>query len=427
MLFSIAAVAAVMLLVGYQTKWATFVSWLLLMSLHGRFPLITQGGDMLLRCMLFWSLFVPLDARWSVARAEGGRRKAEGREKQVGYVVSWGTAAVVVQLAVMYLFTAMLKTSPSWRTEFSAAYYALAIDHFTSELGYLLLQFPALLWTLTVSSILLEWIGPLLLFAPLRHTFFRIAVPLSFIGFHLGLATTMDLGTFPWICIVFWLALLPPVVWNAVERCVDRLMRASSSATEVRTTCRVHFIGSISTNCIAAFLLFYVVLLNINRLAHPLATVGRPPLSLLGKATGLDQYWNMFSPGPYRFGGWLRIEGITVDGRLVNLYQPDQPLPDTKPANVSSTYPTQYWRRCMVMMYEFEEVPHQQGVLRYLARQWNATHDVENQVIAARLVHMIEPTPPPFADKSPREPIERRKLREVMLSPTAAPALATAR
>ena len=48
----------------------------------------------------------------------------------------------------------------------SAAYYALSIDHFTSELGYALLGYPPLLQLMTFASILLEWTGPLLLLLP---------------------------------------------------------------------------------------------------------------------------------------------------------------------------------------------------------------------------------------------------------------------
>jgi len=407
-LFTIAAIAAAMLLVGYKTKPALFVSWLLLLSLHGRFPLLTQGGDALLRCMLFWSLFLPINGRCEMA---------DGRKN--GYVASFGTAAFIVQLAIMYLFTAMLKTGPAWRSDFSAAYYALSIDHFTSELGYALVGYPRLLQLLTFASILLEWTGPLLLLLPIWHTGVRTAVPLSFIGFHLGLAATMDLGTFPWICILFWAVLLPPCVWNWF----DKSLRIARECLGIRKlvvdkhdsrASEVQVVGSFAMNTIAAFLMAYVVLLNIHRLRHPRAMVGTPPLSLVSRVTGLDQYWNMFSPAPYKFGGWLRIEGETADGRVVNLYRPGEPLPDTKPANVSATYPTQYWRRCLVTMYEFQERSHIEGGLRYFARQWNASHEGHDQVVRARFVHMVEPVPPPF-EQNVKRSVERKVLGTVEL------------
>jgi hypothetical protein len=401
-LFLLAAGAAAMLLFGYRTRLSLVVSWLLLLSLHGRFPLLTQGGDMLLRCMLVWSLFMP---------------EMHRRPQDRGWAASMGTAAFIVQLVAMYLFTALLKTGPSWRQDFSAAYYALSIDHFTSPLGYALLRYPTLLQWLTLSSIVLEAVGPLLLFVPFRQTFFRTAVPLAFIGFHLGLAATMHLGTFPWICIAFWTVLLPPAMWDAGETLLRRLglgrfmreRRVSGVNDEVQTR------PLTASGAVAAVLLIYVVLLNVSRLQHPFAQVGPAPLSLLGKATGLDQYWNMFSPGPYQFGGWLRIEGETSDGRTVNLYAPDEPLPDIKPVNVSSAYPSQYWRRCLVTLYEFEQQPHLEGTLRYFARQWNRTHRHEARIVTARLVHMVESVPPPFA-KSGERSVERRELCAIEIS-----------
>lgn len=412
-LFTIAAVAATMLLLGYRTRFAVFVSWLLLFSLHARFPLLTQGGDALLRCMLFWSMFLPL------TKAEVRRQRSEvrGQKSEGRLVCSWGTAAFVVQLAVMYIFTAMLKTGPAWRYDFSATYYALSIDHFTSELGYFLLSYPRLLQVLTFSAILLEWIGPLLLLVPIRQTWVRIVIPLAFIGFHLGLAAAMDLGTFPWICILFWVALLPPAAWDWLEQMLGVARECLGLGKRELPPCNmpkcefepVALIGSVASNLIAAFLLSYIVLMNVNRLAYPRAMVGGPPLCWLGQMTGLDQYWNMFSPAPYPFGGWLRIEGDTADGRIVNLYRHNEPLPEAKPANVSATYDTQYWRRCLVTMYEFKEQSHIDGGLHYFARLWNETHSPADRVVRARFVHMVEHTPPPFAPASERE-IERREL-----------------
>ena len=64
-LFLVAGVAAVLLGIGWRTRIATVVSWLLLDSLHSRHLLLLDGGDYLLRCLLFWSIFLPLGARGS--------------------------------------------------------------------------------------------------------------------------------------------------------------------------------------------------------------------------------------------------------------------------------------------------------------------------------------------------------------------------
>lgn len=58
-LFALAALCALCLLLGYKTRIATVLSWLLLLSLQNRNPLVIQGGDHLLRMLLFWGMFLP--------------------------------------------------------------------------------------------------------------------------------------------------------------------------------------------------------------------------------------------------------------------------------------------------------------------------------------------------------------------------------
>ena len=68
-LFFCAISAAVALLVGYKTRLATFMSWLLLASLFVRNPEVQSSGDILMLMLLFWGMFLPLNLHWSVDRA----------------------------------------------------------------------------------------------------------------------------------------------------------------------------------------------------------------------------------------------------------------------------------------------------------------------------------------------------------------------
>jgi Vitamin K-dependent gamma-carboxylase len=399
-------VSALCLLVGYRTKVALVCSWLLLYSIQARFPLLMQGGDVLLRCGLVWMFFLPLDGAWSWSAK---REPAPSRE-----IVCWGSAALLMQLLVMYFFSALLKTSPVWTENFHATYFALKIDHFTSPLGYRLAEYPQLLQWFTAITLQLELWGPLCMFIPWQHKFWRWTIPLTFIGFHLGLVACLDLGTFPWICILYWTTFLPAEFWNGVEQLVARYTpRTISSVLPTESNQAVDvpvFYESRELNAVAAFLLAYMLLLNSQRLQHPLATVGKPPLSLIGKVIGLNQYWNMFAPAPYQYSSWLRVEGELADGSLVNLYAPSQPLDDEKPAYVSGGYANQYWRRCMVMAFEFGEKPHQAGIVRYFRDRWNATHAADQQLVAARLVLMQQTVPLPTQKTFPLQSYERQEL-----------------
>ena len=65
-LFIIAGVFALMMIVGYKTRIATIVSFIMLISIHNRNPMVLQGGDVALRVILFWMIFMPLSNRFSL-------------------------------------------------------------------------------------------------------------------------------------------------------------------------------------------------------------------------------------------------------------------------------------------------------------------------------------------------------------------------
>ncbi|WP_052694945.1 HTTM domain-containing protein [Hymenobacter sp. AT01-02] len=109
-LFLIAAGLAVALLVGYHTRLVTALSWILLVSVQNRNPLISQGGDDLLRMLLFWGFFLPWGRVYSVDS------KKQPKPEQLTYF-SAATIAYIVQLALVYWCTALLKSSPEWSQE----------------------------------------------------------------------------------------------------------------------------------------------------------------------------------------------------------------------------------------------------------------------------------------------------------------------
>jgi hypothetical protein len=47
-------------------------------------------------------------------------------------------------------------------------------------------------------------------------------------------------------------------------------------------------------------------------------------IDTVGRITGLDQYWAMFSPGVLKDGLKIWAEGTKADGTKVNLFNPSQ-------------------------------------------------------------------------------------------------------
>jgi predicted DCC family thiol-disulfide oxidoreductase YuxK len=212
LLMLLAGVFAIGLTIGWRTRLCTVVSWLLLLSLHSRNPAILNGGDGLLRLLVFWGMFLPLGAAYSVDAALNTSDDPPPRR-----ILSMGGAALLLQIAFMYIFTAILKTGYPWK-DGTAIYYAMQLDAFRTVAGDLLVPQHGLMEWMTHATIWFERVAPLLIFFPFFVRQIRTALVFAFVFFHVGLAITMHIGLFPYICIAAWLAFLPSAFWDGLDR-----------------------------------------------------------------------------------------------------------------------------------------------------------------------------------------------------------------
>ena len=211
-LFLVAGACAVALLLGYRTRIASLLCWYLLVSLQIRNPqLAGMGGDKFLRIILFWGLFLPLGARWSLDARRAG---APATSNQLASVA---TAALLIQTALLYWATGLHKSGATW-TGGSALYYALHLDFWATSVGVWLRQHEAVLPLLTHATRWFEILGPFVAFVPVHNAGFRLLAIVLFTGFHLSLAATLDIGPFPIFCLIAWMAFVPGVVWDRVRR-----------------------------------------------------------------------------------------------------------------------------------------------------------------------------------------------------------------
>ena len=60
------AFVATLLILGYRTRMTTIACWYLGHSLMTRNFMVNNGGDSVLVCILFWSIFVPWGRCWSL-------------------------------------------------------------------------------------------------------------------------------------------------------------------------------------------------------------------------------------------------------------------------------------------------------------------------------------------------------------------------
>src|SRR5829696_6414192 len=213
LLFCIAALAALGLLVGYRTRLMTVVVWVLLLSIQWRNPLVTGADGPLLRLLLFWAIFLPLGAYWSVDRA-----LKDASQRFSTRFLSLATVGLFMQIAFVYWFTAALKSGPEWRVDGTALYYALSLDQIASPFGHYLLNFPDLLTVMTFATFGLEALGPFLLFCPFFTGPVRTGAVMAFMSLHFGIWLSMPIGVFSLVAAFCMVCFLPSWFWDNAAR-----------------------------------------------------------------------------------------------------------------------------------------------------------------------------------------------------------------
>ncbi len=237
------AIAAIALLLGWRSRLAALMCWVLQRSIRVRNPLLYDGGDATLGLMLFWALWLPVGARYSLDAAldtcddralhpvsqAGSETEGQGERDRLR---TMGTVAYTLQICAIYWFASLWKANPTWWMEGQAVFYAMNADFFVTDWGKWLLEFPPLMTAANYITLIVEAIGPLLLFVPGRwHGGGRLAAVGLFIAMHAGFRLTLNIGLFAWISAASWLAFVPGEVWDGWER---RWFAASKGRADVQ-------------------------------------------------------------------------------------------------------------------------------------------------------------------------------------------------
>ncbi|UPL47701.1 HTTM domain-containing protein [Hymenobacter sublimis] len=416
-LFLLAAAAAVALLLGYQTRLMTFLSWVLLVSVQNRNPLILQGGDDLLRMLLFWGFFLP----WGRVYSLDARRKP--LPASMTYA-SAATLAYVVQLALVYWCTALLKSSPEWHQEGTALYYAFSLDQVVLPGGRLLYPYPGLLQAFTWMTFYLEMLLPCVLFIPWRVPWWRLLFVGVIYGFHLGISLTLFVGLFFLINWASVLGLLPGSAMDWLERklvpayqrlgpqVAARLVQPwNTRLAQWRSGVRLRVETSLELsegfrNLLRAVregavlgLLAYVCWWNLDSIVRPEWTM-RQPMRWLGYLVRTDQHWGMFAPSVFKDDGWYILDGTTQDGRHVDLNQEGRGTTLEKPASVVSLFRNDRWRKYSENYLFVDNSFMRPYYCNYLLRIWheNPTHPPLRQL---DVIYMKEVSLPDYKVAAP--------------------------
>ena len=207
-LFLIQGLFALMFIFGFRTRIATIVSWSMIVSLQNRNPGVCQGGDILLRLMLFFGMFLPMGARFSIDSAlnTNPRPRSDRHLSVAGF-------AILFQLCLVYWIAGAHKNYPVW-LEGRALYYALNIDIFATHAGIWLREHEAWLPFLTYVAVYTEKFGATLMWVPFFTGPLRLLTVLTFMGMHIAFGTFLDVGLFSYIGFAAWTVAVPSWFWD---------------------------------------------------------------------------------------------------------------------------------------------------------------------------------------------------------------------
>lgn len=188
-LFILQILFSIQLIIGYKTRFASLIVFMFVVSINFRGIYLDSYSDVLLKLLLFWSIFLPLGEKWSVDSFLRNRQPCKN-------IASLPSLLILSQMISMYIINGYHKYqySEEWiltdtaiksLLDYSIASYLLS-DYIMALPDFLLVLFSTLWILLLITSPLL------LLFDGKKRTLFTFA----FIFIHIGILLSFRVGAF---------------------------------------------------------------------------------------------------------------------------------------------------------------------------------------------------------------------------------------
>jgi hypothetical protein len=195
------ALAAVLLTLGFWPKIMAGIAWFLAGSVLYVNPFLYNGGDTVRNVMLFYLMFCPSGAVWSI-----NRRQAMSDPV---YIYPWPLRLLFVQMALVYFVNGMSKLGPQWQEGTALHYVTSSVSWTRWSRGDLALP-DWLLQVGTWSAVLWEITFPFtVIWRRTRYVTLGLGVL-----FHLGTGLALKLGPFPLYMLCLYLPLIPWERWT---------------------------------------------------------------------------------------------------------------------------------------------------------------------------------------------------------------------
>jgi len=352
---------AVVFTLGYRTRLFHALTLAGVLSIHGRNPMVENGGDVVLNLMLVWALVLPLGARFGIDAVRASRARApEARTPEVDRPIrvppdrarSLAVTVVLLQLAVIYFLNAVQKDGATWR-EGTALAYILEQDRTVTWLGVWARDLPfGVTRLLTWGAQAIEALAPALILSPIAVTACRRIAIVALSALHVGIAALIDVGLFSWVMLACLPLLLTTADFDLISRVRLRLasrkmfaaarararsdawlgvppgslsegpaQQSASPATWASARRAVQRVGHIGGEIAVAVVLLACAsqVLIENRFFTERVPFTQPRWARAIVEYGrLFQGWGMFAPDAPTRDGWLVIDAVLADGTHID-------------------------------------------------------------------------------------------------------------
>jgi Vitamin K-dependent gamma-carboxylase len=385
-LFFIHLICGLFILFGYKTQLSMLFAFIFTVSVHNRNWLVNNGGDDVLRAILFISIFLPLGRCFSIDQINRPKNVNDRSHFSVWNLVFF------VQVFAIYFISYILKDHPIWRSEWSAFFYSSRLDIFATPLGIWLRNYPTFGVVITFFSIYLEWLGPLLLvfsFLFFKHWWkIRTLLVFAFIGFHFGIFLTMNIGLFTFICEAMWVIFLPGKFWEILAPQLKK-MDSSKLTKMFQSIFQVHAerasLGRVSRfwiwpkEAFGIFMLMNLIVWNCTTVKK--WNIQAPFFQNVTRWLHLYQEWNMFAPYPKMDNIWIEIPAELSDGQQIELLSGDKDIYSVKDQSFVKGVKNEHWRKFYLNLSDRTDYSRYYG--GYLCRRWNdqKIRSVENALL----------------------------------------------
>lgn len=182
---------------GFGGRYTTIIFFVLLWSLHVRNPMVTNGGDNLVRIILIYMFFAKANEYLSVDKILKLNRKTSTYPKlKIIETVAHNSAVIActLQVAILYFASGLFKVQGEKWQNGTAVYYVTRTAEYNlwPDLTLQIFQSPVIVVIATYSALFIQLLLP---FSIINSTIKRLLIP-AVMMMHIGIGVLMGLPFF---------------------------------------------------------------------------------------------------------------------------------------------------------------------------------------------------------------------------------------